>query len=176
VSSELLPRIGHGDITVKPNIARYDGDEVVFADGSREQVDLVVYCTGYRITFPFLDRSVVDTTDNRVPLYRRVVSPDHPGLYFLGLLQPLGAVMPLAEAQAEWVADLLQGRCALPSPEAMRAAVAAEDRALAKRYVASPRHTIEVDFHPYLRTLAKERKRRASRTAAPPGSLPSPPS
>jgi cation diffusion facilitator CzcD-associated flavoprotein CzcO len=171
VSSELLPRIGHGDITVKPNIARYDGDEVVFADGSREQVDLVVYCTGYRITFPFLDRSVVDTTDNRVPLYRRVASPDHPGLYFLGLLQPLGAVMPLAEAQAEWVADLLQGRCALPSPDAMRAAVAAEDRALAKRYVASPRHTIEVDFHPYLRALAKERKRRASRTAAPPGSL-----
>ena len=49
----------------------------------------------------------------------------------------------------------------------MRAAVAEEDRALAKRYVASPRHTIEVDFHPYLRALARERKRRPSRTAVP---------
>jgi hypothetical protein len=42
----------------------------------------------------------------------------------------------------------------------MRAAIAKEDRALARRYVASPRHTMEVDFHPYLRTLARERRRR----------------
>ena len=51
-----------------------------------------------------------------MPLYRRVVSVEHPGLYFIGLIQPLGAIMPLAEAQAEWVADLLGGRGTLPAP------------------------------------------------------------
>lgn len=161
VSSELLPRIGHGDITVKPNIARYDDDHVVFTDGSREQVDLVVYCTGYRITLPFLAQEVVSTDGNRVALYRRVVAPDRPGLYFIGLLQPLGAVMPLAEAQAEWVADLLQGRCVLPSPDVMRADIGREQRAMAKRYVSSARHTVQVDFHPYLRAVGKERRRRS---------------
>ena len=45
-------------------------------------------------------RRVVRADDNHVDLYRRVVDPDHPGLYFIGLIQPLGAIMPLAEAQA----------------------------------------------------------------------------
>jgi hypothetical protein len=30
---------------------------------------------------------------------------------------------------------------------------------MGKRYVASKRHTIEVDFHPYLREIRRERKR-----------------
>ena len=44
---------------------------------------------------------VVRAEDNHIDLYRRVVDPDHPGLYFVGLIQPLGAIMPLAELQAE---------------------------------------------------------------------------
>ena len=56
ISSDLLPRIGHGDIEVKPNIAEFAGGRTVrFTDGSEEEVDLVVYCTGYKITFPFFD-------------------------------------------------------------------------------------------------------------------------
>ena len=56
VSSELLPRLGHGDIEVKPNIDRFSGGRTVrFTDGSEEEIDLVVYCTGYKMTFPFFD-------------------------------------------------------------------------------------------------------------------------
>jgi dimethylaniline monooxygenase (N-oxide forming) len=88
------------------------------------------------------------------------VHPSYPGLYFIGLLQPLGAVMPLAEAQSHWVADLLQARSALPSRKAMEREIARDREQLAKRYVSSPRHTIEVDFQPYLRAIAKERRRR----------------
>jgi dimethylaniline monooxygenase (N-oxide forming) len=160
VSSELLPRLGHGDITVKPNIDRFEGGEVVFADGSREAIDLVVYCTGYKITFPFFAPDLISAPDNNIPLYRRVVSPEHSGLYFIGLLQPLGAIMPLAEAQSEWVADILEGKVSLPSPQLMHAVIGREDRRMRERYVASKRHTIEVDFQPYLRTIARERRRR----------------
>ena len=160
VSSELLPRIGHGDIAVKPNIDRFAGGRTVrFADGSEEQVDLVVYCTGYRIEFPFLDQRVFAARDNRMPLYRRVVSVESPGLYFVGFIQPLGPIMPLAEAQAEWVAELLAGEAALPPAPQMREEIAEYDRWLKKRFVASKRHTIEVDFHPYLREIKRERKR-----------------
>ncbi len=101
VSSELLPRLGHGDIAVKPNIDRFAGGRTVrFVDGSEEEIDLVVYCTGYKITFPFLDPEVFAAPDNRMPLYRRVVSVEHPGLYFIGFIQPLGPIMPIAEAQS----------------------------------------------------------------------------
>jgi cation diffusion facilitator CzcD-associated flavoprotein CzcO len=158
ISSELLGRIGHGDIAVRPGIERFTGGRVVrFVDGTQDEVDLVVWCTGYRIRFPFLDRSVIDPADNHVPLYHRVVPPDRPGLFFVGLLQPIGAVMPLAEAQAEWIADLLQGRARLPSRDAMRRTIADEEARMARRYLASKRHTIQVDHYAYLRLLARER-------------------
>lgn len=160
VSSELLPRIGHGDIGVKPNIERFAGGRTVrFADGSEEEIDLTIYCTGYEIAFPFLDEQVFAARDNRMPLYRRVVSVENPGLHFIGFIQPLGPIMPLAEAQAEWVADLLTGRAALPPAEEMRREIAAYERWMDRRFVSSKRHTIEVDFHPYMREIRRERKR-----------------
>jgi cation diffusion facilitator CzcD-associated flavoprotein CzcO len=160
VSSELLPRLGHGDIAVKPNIDRFAGGNTVrFADGGEEEVDLVVYCTGYEIAFPFLDERVFAARDNRMPLYRRVVAPERPGLYFVGFVQPLGPIMPLAEAQAEWIADLLDGRASLPPASEMREEIADYERRMGKRFVSSKRHTIEVDFHPYLREIRRARKR-----------------
>jgi thioredoxin reductase len=163
VSSELLPRIGHGDIAVKPNIDRFvAGRTVRFADGSEDEIDLVVYCTGYKISFPFLAPEVFEARDNRMPLYRRVVAPEHPSLHFIGFIQPLGPIMPIAEAQSEWVADLLTGKAALPSAWEMHKEIADYERWLGKRFVTSKRHTVEVDFHPYLRQISSERKRSAS--------------
>jgi hypothetical protein len=92
-----------------------------------------------------------------------VVDPDHPGLYFIGLVQPLGAIMPLAEAQSEWVADLLDGTAALPSADEMRREIEAYHRAVHKRYVESKRHTIQVDFLEHLAELKKERAAGRSR-------------
>ena len=76
VSADLLPRIGHGRITPKPNIHRLEGENVRFTDGTTEPIDTIVYCTGYKITFPFLSDELVPVRDNRVALYRRVVPPD----------------------------------------------------------------------------------------------------
>lgn len=159
VSQDLLNRLGHGDITVRPNIDRFEGSKVFFTDGTSGEYDVVVYCTGYKVSFPFLDDTVVRAEDNHIGLFHRVVDPDHPGLYFVGLIQPLGAIMPLAEAQAHWVADLVTGVGRLPSADEMRREIAAYDTRLRKRFVASKRHTIEVDFHAYRAEIARERKR-----------------
>lgn len=172
VSQDLLARLGHGDIRVRPNIERFEGPTVVFTDSSRGKYDVVVYCTGYQMSFPFLDETVVRAEDNHIDLYRRVVDPDHPGLYFIGLVQPLGAIMPLAEAQAEWVGDLVSGVGTLPSREEMRHEIVSYDAKLRKRYVASKRHTIEVDFAAYRAEIAKERKRSRARQSAAAGGYP----
>ena len=160
ISAELLSRIGHGRITPKPNIERIEGHGVRFTDGTSVEVDTIVWCTGYRVTFPFLSSAVMEVKGNRVSLFRRVVHPEAPGLYFIGLVQPLGAIMPIAELQSEWVADLFEGSAALPEPEVMRREIEREEAAMRKRYVASTRHTIQVDYYPYMRVLSKERKRR----------------
>ena len=166
VSDDLLARLGHGDIDVRPNVDRFEGSKVFFSDGTAAEVDVVIYCTGYKVTFPFFDAKLVRALDNHIDLYRRVVDPEHPGLYFLGLIQPLGAIMPLAEAQAEWVADLISGAGVLPSYGEMRKQIRDYDRRLRKRYVASKRHTIQVDFHSYLAEIERERKASVRRRSA----------
>jgi len=135
VSNDILSRVAHGEVTPKPNIAELMGDRVKFVDGSVEAVDLIVYCTGYKVTFPFFDPDFISAPDNDMPLFRRVFHPDVANVFFLSLLQPLGAIMPLAEAQAEWVADLVTGVGALPPVPEMRRQIAAFDRRLPQLFV-----------------------------------------
>jgi cation diffusion facilitator CzcD-associated flavoprotein CzcO len=175
ISDDILSRIAHGEITPKPNIARLTERTVVFADGSEVEADIVIYCTGYRVTFPFFDPDLIAAPDNDLPLFRRVFHPRIPSVAFIGLLQPLGAIMPLAAAQSEWVCDYLSGRYALPDPGAMRADMEAERARMFKRYVASKRHTMQVDYDDYLADLAKERRRGAERARAVGNRLPVPP-
>jgi hypothetical protein len=169
LSSDLLPLLKAGRITPKGKIARFDGSSVEFADGSRETADAVIYATGYEVKFPFFDPAFVSAPNNELPLYFRLLHPERPNLFFIGMAQPLGAIMPIAEAQAKLVADCLAGRWAPPSTEAMRRAANAERHAVARRYVASSRHTMQVDFDSFMAALAKEHasgKMRAQRSGA----------
>jgi hypothetical protein len=163
--------MAHGTITARPNIAALTRDSVRFADGSEVKADVVVYCTGYKVTFPFFDERFVSAPDNDLPLFRRTFHPDIPNLFFIGLLQPLGAIMPIAEFQGEWVSDYLAGRYALPSPRALRADIEEERRKMFKRYVASKRHTMQIDFDDWLVAATKERRAGTERAS---GRLPVP--
>lgn len=156
ISERFLAAAADGRVTVKPNVTELAGDVVRFEDGSEAAFDVVVYATGYRISFPFFDARTLPVGDNQVELYRNVVHPDRPGVYVIGLVQPLGAIMPLAERQAEWVAGLLTGELRLPDRETMRRTIADDRATLEERYVDSPRHTIQVDYYPYLRTIGRE--------------------
>jgi dimethylaniline monooxygenase (N-oxide forming) len=171
ISGRILDRLAHGAITPKPNIDRLEGDEVVFTDGTRAHADLVVYCTGYKITFPFFDEGFVSATDNQLRLYKFMFHPSVAGLYFLGLIQPLGAIMPIAERQSELIARHLTGAYALPGQGAMERDIDKKLAAMRKRYVASKRHTIQVDYDDYMGELRKEMEKGAGRAAESPGVL-----
>ena len=120
VSDDILSRIAHGEVTPKPNIAELTETTVRFADGTEVEADVVVYCTGYKVTFPFFDPAVIAAPDNDLPLFRRTFHPDIRSVFFIGLLQPLGAIMPIAETQSAWLCDHLAGP--LPAAAAGRAA------------------------------------------------------
>lgn len=153
VNSELLYFLRHGKIHPYPDIARFEGKDIHFTDGRVEPFDTVIAATGFRITFPFLDRSLVDFSEGAVELYLRVFHPSLRQLHFIGLVQPQGCIWPLAEAQAEVVAATIQGRVRLPAnlPERARE----EAGRIERRYTASARHTVEVDYHEYLRELRR---------------------
>jgi dimethylaniline monooxygenase (N-oxide forming) len=161
VSAELLDRVGHGDIEMKPNLAELDGDKVWFVDGSVEPVDVLVYATGYDVTLPFLDPAVLDAPGNVLDLYLRVVPPRRRGLFLVGFVQTVGANIALMEHQAEWIGDLLTGACELPSAEEMATWIAEDRRAMTKRYIRSERHTMQVDYWRYIRAVRQARRRGA---------------
>ena len=73
--------------------------------------------------------------------------------------------MPIAEIQSEWVADLLQGRAALPPEPQMNREIARYRAMTAKRYARSTRDTIQVDFLAYRREIRRERRMGARRVA-----------
>ncbi|MGC4092486.1 MAG: NAD(P)-binding domain-containing protein [Polyangiaceae bacterium] len=163
VSNDLFGLLGAGALSVKPAITRFEGSTAHFADGSREQLDAVIYATGYRVTFPFFAPDFVSAPDNELPLYLRLFAPARPGIYFIGLCQPLGPIMPIAEAQAKLVAALLAGKYALPSEAEMQRAARLERASVRRRFGGSARHTMQVDFDEYLAELAEEQRRGAQR-------------
>ncbi|MGC3984041.1 MAG: hypothetical protein QM777_04540 [Pseudorhodoferax sp.] len=60
VNSLILYHIGHGDVGVRPDIARFDGHTVHFKDGQAHDYDLVLAATGYKLHYPFLDHALLE--------------------------------------------------------------------------------------------------------------------
>lgn len=156
VSGEFLTRLGCGDIHIKPGLQKLDGDGVIFADGSREKIDAIIWATGYRISFPFLKQNELAVVDNKFPLYRRMVKPGWHNLFFMGLAQPLPTLVNLAEQQSKFVAAILSGKYELPDEATMEAQIIADEKLYLGHYYDSERHTIQVDFNHYVKSLKKE--------------------
>lgn len=163
VSSEFLIRAGSGDVTVRPNIARLDGSQVHFTDGSVEEFDAIIYATGYRISFPFLDPALVQAEDNDFPLFKRAFKPGIDNLIFVGFAQAVPSIIKFVEIQTRWLAAYLGGDYALPSADEMQRAMAVDQRRANAGFVSTRRHTMQVDNYLYQWDLNKEWKRGARR-------------
>jgi len=164
ISQEIYMRLGSGDVLPRPGIRRLKGERVEFSDGREEVVDVIVWCTGYKLSLPFFDPAFISAPRNDLPLWERMIRPGIDKLFFVGLLQPLGAIMPVAEAQARFIGDCLLGKIALPDQEEMERAMARERAAMFRRYRDHAlRHTMQVDFEDYLHRLRKHQRRLALR-------------
>jgi len=166
ISGTILDRIAHGDVQPVDNIERLAGDQVVFADGREEAIDTIIYFTGYKVSFPFFDEDFISAPDNDLPLFERMMKPEIPNLFFIGLFQPLGAIFPLSERQSYIAADYLTGDYLPPGREEMHRRTEREREAMFKRYVASKRHTMQVDYDIFMAHLQKEWKAGQRRAAA----------
>jgi thioredoxin reductase len=163
LSSELPELVRTGRVQMRKRIAKMNGRMIAFEGGAQEEVDAIVYCTGYRVTLPFIPTDHVNVTDNQLPLFLRVFHPMHRRLFFIGFAQPHGAIMPIAEKQASLVASHLAGGYNLPAQPELERAIAQESLRLEKRYVKSTRHTMQIDPEIYGRILWIESLRGALR-------------
>jgi dimethylaniline monooxygenase (N-oxide forming) len=159
-TSEFLSAIVHGRVRPKPVITSVDGRMVRFADGEVVEADVIIHCTGYRITFPFLDDAIAPSADPGPALYHLVVPPETGGLYFIGLIHSMMSLMPLAEVQADWVGDLLTEAVGLPSRATMWSQIRHAWRRQDKRFYDSSNHLL-VDPNEYERLVQAERRKYA---------------
>lgn len=175
VSGEFLTRAGCGDVKFKPAIKALEGKRIRFEDDSVEEVDVLLFATGYDMKFPFFDDpDLVPDADHRLPLYKRMMHPDMPNLFYMALAQPLPTLVNFAEQQAKLVAAYLTGDYRPPSPAEMRKVIVQDEEIHLGQYYRSKRHTIQVDFGLYVADLKKEIVRGAKRASAARSALPIP--
>lgn len=167
VSGEFLTRAGCGDIKFKPAIKALEGKQIRFVDDTVLDVDVLICATGYDMKFPFFDDpALVPDADHRLPLYKRMMHPDIPNLFYMALAQPLPTLVNFAEQQSKLAAAYLTGAYKTPSPSEMRAVIAKDEQIHLGQYYKAKRHTIQVDFGVYVADLHKEIARGAARAKA----------
>ncbi|TMS51824.1 NAD(P)/FAD-dependent oxidoreductase [Mycobacterium sp. DBP42] len=173
-SVELPLRLGSGDVIPKPNVSRLDGATVHFEDGSSDDFDVIVYATGYNITFPFFDLDVVSAPGNHIRLYKRMFKPGMDDLVFMGFAQAIPTLFPFVECQSRLLAAYAVGRYALPAVAEMERVIDADQQLHAGHCTDRPRHTQQVDYFYYehdirTRELPAGAKRAAGRVSATAG-------
>lgn len=109
LNTQILHALGHGELAVKPDVRELRERRVLFADGSEEEVDLVIFATGYRRVVPVLEPEVHREGDVS-GLFLNLCHRRHSTLFVLGFFETDAGCYPLLDLQAELVARLLQAR------------------------------------------------------------------
>jgi cation diffusion facilitator CzcD-associated flavoprotein CzcO len=160
VSSEFLYKAATGDVKVKPNISKLDGSTVHFADGSSADYDVLIYATGYSISFPFFDKDFIQTQNNQLKLFKRVFLPEYNNLLFIGLAQAVPSLIKFIQDQSKFAASYLAGEYHLPPVTEMRKIIEHDEKIHQGHFVASKRHTMQIDHNVYRWDIEKELRRR----------------
>lgn len=154
ISDQLLPLLRMGRIVASAPVVELRGERVRLADGTDRIANALLYGTGYRTTFDFLPAEAGAPTNEHAPLYRGILSLAAPSLFFIGIAFAHGALLPVMEAQANWMADVVAGRLGLPAPDAMRRSVELDGAFRSRNF--DPRFGFIWDRLAYCRTLESE--------------------
>ncbi|XP_068448897.1 flavin-containing monooxygenase 5-like [Clinocottus analis] len=158
VNDDLPARIISGRVQVRPNVKEFCGSSVAFEDGSViDEVDVVVFATGFDYSFPFLPAALQAKCGFRLRLYEHVFPPAlaKPTLAVVGFIHALGAINPLAEMQARWATRVFKGLTSLPSEDVMMQEIEKDTSAMHQRFLCSERNPLQVNHIAYLDSLAE---------------------
>ncbi|KAG8168626.1 hypothetical protein KVR01_001375 [Diaporthe batatas] len=124
-----------------------DGLVVSTERGEEElKADVIIACTGYdQFDHPFLPKDLIrspETPENRVDLYKLIVSPRYDNLFMMGLVELVGSAAPAFEAQARWACAVVSQRIRLPSKPQMLEEVRGFQAWQEKHFLGTERHAL----------------------------------
>ncbi|KAJ8039499.1 Dimethylaniline monooxygenase [N-oxide-forming] 1 [Holothuria leucospilota] len=137
VSDNIFTAINCGKVKVKPGIKRFLPKGVEFTDGtSLEDIDIVVWGTGYDVKTPFIDDKLVSDDIYTRDLYKYVFPArlPHATLACIGLIPPDSGLTPIGEIQSRWAMRIFKGHIALPPMQKMLEDISQKDKELVERY------------------------------------------
>jgi cation diffusion facilitator CzcD-associated flavoprotein CzcO len=158
INSQLMYYIAHGDIKPKPEVAALAEDKVLFNDGSNEQIDLIVYATGYKVTVPFIDQKHLHWGKYAPDLFLHAFHPEYDNLFIAGLLQPDSGVWWLTDLQCQLIARFIRAQTVTPKRAARFHEIKAgeqPDLRGGNHYIDSARHFHEIDHTAYARAVRR---------------------
>lgn len=100
-----------------PLLTHVAGKTAHFKDGTSQEVDAIVLCTGYLNHFPFMEDSLRLKSRNRLyppNLYKGIFLWGHPKVMYIGM-QDQYYTFNMFDAQAWYARDVVLGRITLPS-------------------------------------------------------------
>ena len=152
----MINDIAYNRISVKQGIDRITETTIHFVDGTQETFDVLIGATGYIIDLSFISSDIVPVKEGAIDLYKRIVPPDWPGLYFIGFIQPNTGLPRAFESQCRWLVDYVSGRASLPTAKEMWADIAAKNAWVENAFHDSPRHRLEEEFTLYAAELRRD--------------------
>ncbi|MBK8456556.1 MAG: NAD(P)-binding domain-containing protein [Phyllobacteriaceae bacterium] len=160
LNDQLIHHLRHGDIRAKGDVERLDGADVVFRDGSREAVDLVVLATGYDWPIPFIDDALFDWDGKRPRLWMTAFAPKDERLFVAGMMEVNGGAYKFLDDQGDLIARAIRQQIDDPAAHERFRAMMAQPTDLAGglRLVASDRHQHYVDSDAFRAALKRLRK------------------
>ncbi|XP_032382374.1 dimethylaniline monooxygenase [N-oxide-forming] 2 [Etheostoma spectabile] len=159
INDDLPSRILQGALVMKPNLKGFEDSGVEFEDGTvEENIDTVVFCTGYYGNFPFLPPALSEGPHRELTLYKTLFPPGlvQPTLAVMGLFQTKGPIIPIVEMQARWAVKVFAGLSRLPCKEKMLEVIECERKRNMKSYNCPRKAALQVDFIPYLDFMAEQ--------------------
>ncbi|XP_066588830.1 senecionine N-oxygenase isoform X2 [Prorops nasuta] len=108
------------NVVQKSDVKELKEREVIFSDGTKEDIDVIFYCTGYQYSFPFLAESCGIRVDSNMvtPLWKHLVSINNPTLALIGLPFYVCA-FSMFDLQVRFVLRFWHGEKTFPSKEEM---------------------------------------------------------
>ncbi|WP_210592987.1 amino acid permease [Streptomyces sp. GESEQ-35] len=161
MNTQVLHHLAHGDLIAKPDVRHLTATGVAFADGSSEDIDVVLLATGYEYRVPFLDEGLLRWKAGHPQLYLNVFSREHDSLYVLGFIEFADAAYKRFDEMAQLIVMDIRAR-ETGTHKADLDRLKSDDTpdlSGGMRYLDSPRHANYVNSHAYQTYLAELRDR-----------------